>query len=1202
MNRVGTESITENQLAKLYEHFYNNQDHTRAERVLDLLEKRKKNECVISFAGHFSAGKSTMINRLMGEELLPQSPIPTSANIVKISAGEPYANVYFYKEDPIHFEEPYDIETIKGYSKDGDLIKEIEISKRTKQLSPQVVLYDTPGIDSSRDADRIITEGSIHLVDVLFYVMDYNHVQSEVNLEFLKQMQEREKKLYIVVNQIDKHKENELSFETFTKSIEQTFNQWGIEVESIFYTSLRDEKHPRNQFGQLRSTIQAIMSQKEELIKDTIRQSSKDLVEQHIQWMFEQKEDELEELEKKARSCPVSEDMKELQDELDTLREQAKEADKDLTDQIDQTLKNAYMMPFDLREKADQFLESQQKSFKIGILGAKKKTEEARQQRLQNFYDALLKQVEANVQWKLRDKLLDAVKAYHLDHSGLEERIQSLKVSISESALLDLIKPGARLSGEYLLVYTEDVSQFIKSKYRQEAIRIRDEFVSELTGQNEEKIERLQTTLTQSKQHEGQLEKLQSIRDDIHQSEERLRYMLVDEGEHGDAIQLARKKLKERKPNYRSPKDVVLDQKEPMETFEKEIPILEKERSSFTVDMIQERLQQASNLLGGVSGFQTITADLKSKRDRLCHQRFTVALFGAFSAGKSSFANAVLGEQVLPVSPNPTTAAINKISPPDSNHPHGSITVQLKTEQDLLLDLEQMLQTDHPIFSSLEEYVRNGVVGIEPHVNQTLTERQRHFLQAICQGFERNRDFLGKQITIEMDEFSSYVSEESIACYVAWMELFYDCELTRKGITLVDTPGADSVNARHTDVSFEYIKNADAIIFVTYYNHPFSRADKDFLIQLGRVKDAFSLDKMFFIINASDLAQNQEELDLVTTYMDEQLRQFGITAPKLFPLSSYDAIQAKLNKKEEPSGFSVFEESFYSFIEEDLVEMLIHSSLFDLKRVQTTLSAYLEDASLSNEEKQSKLRRYEEEKDTILDRIVVLDSNPYRKQIQQKLEKQLYYVSQRIFIEFNQKFKEEFNPSIIKGSAKEARIGLETSLVAFLNRIKYELEQEIRAVSLRMERFGNDKLKEVYEQLELQSVKVNDHVSFASFEDRTWEAPTFPTPFQGMDKRMFHSSLQLFKNAKAFFEKNEKEEMKESLEEQLQPFVKEFLGEVESTFWKHYEEEWMNAETFMKEKAKASVKEFYDGYQTALSQEVDVEELKSKLEQMNTIM
>ncbi|WP_397351469.1 dynamin family protein [Paenibacillus larvae] len=52
-------------------------------------------------------------------------------------------------------------------------------------------MLDTPGIDSTDDAHHRATESALHLADVVFYVMDYNHVQSEVNLTFAKQMQER---------------------------------------------------------------------------------------------------------------------------------------------------------------------------------------------------------------------------------------------------------------------------------------------------------------------------------------------------------------------------------------------------------------------------------------------------------------------------------------------------------------------------------------------------------------------------------------------------------------------------------------------------------------------------------------------------------------------------------------------------------------------------------------------------------------------------------------------------------------------------------------------------------------------------------------------------------------------------------------------------------------------------------------------------
>ena len=80
---------------------------------------------------------------------------------------------------------------------------------------------------------------------------------------------------------------------------------------------------------------------------------------------------------------------------------------------------------------------------------------------------------------------------------------------------------------------------------------------------------------------------------------------------------------------------------------------------------------------------------------------------------------------------------------------------------------------------------------------------------------------LGETIQTNLEEFSSFVANEEKSCLVEWIEVYYDCDLTRKGITLVDTPGADSINARHTGVAFEYIKNSDAIFLSLIIIMPF---------------------------------------------------------------------------------------------------------------------------------------------------------------------------------------------------------------------------------------------------------------------------------------------------------------------------------------------------------------------------------------------
>src|SRR5699024_2286702 len=239
--------ITRQHLASLYQLMLENGDTKSAEKLLQISEKWLKGEFMISFTGHFSAGKSSMINHLLEKSILPKSPIPTSANVVKIKSGKGIARVLTDEGTIFEYEEPYDIDVIKEYAKSKVSIKEIEINTKEPILPAESVMIDTPGIDAADDADRLITESSLHLVDVLFYVMDYNHVQSEVNLHFLKKVQDHAIPVYIIINQIDKHDEQELTFDDFSGKIKQTFDQWDIFPEIIYYSSLIDRYTPHNQ-------------------------------------------------------------------------------------------------------------------------------------------------------------------------------------------------------------------------------------------------------------------------------------------------------------------------------------------------------------------------------------------------------------------------------------------------------------------------------------------------------------------------------------------------------------------------------------------------------------------------------------------------------------------------------------------------------------------------------------------------------------------------------------------------------------------------------------------------------------------------------------------------------------------------------------------------------------------------------------------
>lgn len=80
------------------------------------------------------------------------------------------------------------------------------------------------------------------------------------------------------------------------------------------------------------------------------------------------------------------------------------------------------------------------------------------------------------------------------------------------------------------------------------------------------------------------------------------------------------------------------------------------------------------------------------------------------------------------------------------------------------------------------------------------------------------------------------MAEEAVSCVVKEVTVYLSTPLTDKGLTIVDTPGASSMNKRHTEIAFQYMKDADALLYLTYYQHSFSKADRSFLRKLGLVK------------------------------------------------------------------------------------------------------------------------------------------------------------------------------------------------------------------------------------------------------------------------------------------------------------------------------------------------------------------------------
>ncbi|WP_449622286.1 dynamin family protein [Robertmurraya sp. Marseille-Q9965] len=1190
-------------ITELYSLFNGNGDTETADKAKQLFTKLQNQEYGIAFCGHFSAGKSSMINKIIGENLLPSSPIPTSANLVRIKTGEEYAKVIFKEGNPRLYPAPYNYEKVKSYCKDGDSIQSIEISHQSDKLPPNACIMDTPGIDSTDDAHRIATESALHLADLVFYVMDYNHVQSELNFLFTKELTEAGKDVYLVINQIDKHRDEELSFKDFKMSVKESFAAWGVQPAEIFYTSLKAEEHLHNEFSKLRQFIHGKLDERNALLPISVAHSLKKLTEEHQCYLEEKDKEILEKCEEKLSEISVESQVhlpnkvEEIEKELTKITTLTKTKENDLENGFEDILKSAYLMPFETRELAESYLESAQGNFKVGLFFSKQKTEQEKQERLERFLFDFQEKVNSQLTWHIKEFLNKVLKTEEIQEPTILSKVQGLTISITKEMLESVLKSGAQLSSDYVLNYTSDVAEVAKRAARKEITPVKEGYLSIVHENSEEERVRLEN----EKLEFEALFQAWKLKQDILESQTgnliRMEQVLtghfepsIDENafeclvSDNENIEIVHETELENNTTVKE----ILSFKIPENASNKRVG-----NSRDNAASVIKKLQYSAGKLQEIPGFKKISSLLSEKAERLEKRSFTVALFGAFSAGKSSFANSLIGEKLLPVSPNPTTAAINKIMPIDSENKHGLVKVQLKTAEVLLADVKRSLSVFDVQANHFDEALNQIKTVIDKLSNFDAHEKTHiSFLNAFYNGFEAYRNQLGDIIQTDLVEFRDFVANEEKSCLVELIEVHYDCELTRKGITLVDTPGADSINARHTGVAFDYIKNSDAILFVTYYNHAFSKADREFLIQLGRVKDTFEMDKMFFVVNAVDLANNETEKEEVLGYVHNQLVQYGIRKPSLFPISSMLAIKEKLEGVSDlQSGISQFEESFYSFITHDLTDISINAATLEWERAIEQLRNFIHSANEDIEKKQSKAYQLKTELAEIKKLIQEQSPNILLQRLNQEIEELTYYIKQRVFLRFSDFFKEAFNPSVLRDDGRNLKKVLEHSLDEFLHDFGFDFAQEFRATSLRIEVFIGKLIHELHHSISKSLSKVNHELSFSESQLGKMDDLSFTNELANLDKNIFKKALSLFKNPKSFFEKNEKRHMQEELNETLQIPTETYMNAERERLLAHYDRELNRHFDTLLNLLLEEAEEYYQGLFATLSNEIPVEQL-----------
>ncbi|WP_258359109.1 dynamin family protein [Moorella sulfitireducens (nom. illeg.)] len=243
---------------------------------------------------------------------------------------------------------------------------------------------------------------------------------------------------------------------------------------------------------------------------------------------------------------------------------------------------------------------------------------------------------------------------------------------------------------------------------------------------------------------------------------------------------------------------------------------------------------QTLELLQGLGPeFAEARQKIQALQERLLNERFHLAVLGQFKRGKSTFINALLGEEVLPTAILPLTAVPTFLlwSP--------EIHARVLRQEDL----------------PQEEFTGQDSTALTAFLAQFVTEA----------GNPKNH----KKVT--------------------QVEVFYPSPLLRHGVVLIDTPGIGSTFRHNTEATLNFLPQCDAALFLISADPPITEVEVEFLKAIRS-----KVTHLFFILNKVDYL-NKEEITSLLTFIKSVLReQAGIPGnPPIFCVSARQGLEAR---------------------------------------------------------------------------------------------------------------------------------------------------------------------------------------------------------------------------------------------------------------------------------------------------------------------